>query len=178
MAKAELAPYLGRQTVFAGAVNSGKTTRTTAILEQFLAAGYAQEVAVLDLAPDPVRGIGGKLAFTKPAGLLYLTEQIAAPRLMGKDAAHIQDLARDNARSIEKLFAELERQPRDILFLNDVTLYLQAGNLQRLLSVLQNSSTRIINAYYGNSFADSELTRRERQLTEVLMAHSDTVTLL
>ncbi len=178
MASAELDQYLGRQTVLAGAVNLGKTTRTTTILKQFLAAGYAQEIAVLDLAPDPVRGIGGKLSFVKPPGLLYLTAQLAAPRLIGRDAAEIQGLASANARNIENLFAELERQPRNILFLNDVTLYLQAGSLQRLLGVLQNSSTRIINAYYGDSFADSELTRRERELTEALMAHSDTVTLL
>ncbi len=178
MATTALAQYLGRQTVWAGAVNSGKTTRTTAILEQFLVAGYAQEIAVLDLAPDPVRGIGGKLSFVKPPGLLYLTAQLTAPRLMGRDAAEIQHLASVNAQNIENLFAELERQPRNILFLNDVTLYLQAGSLQRLLSVLQNSSTRIINAYYGDSFADSELTRRERELTEALMAHSDSVTLL
>ena len=35
------------------------------------------------------------------------------------------------------------------------------------------SSTQIINAYYGITFADSELTQRERRLTDALIAVSD-----
>jgi len=178
MNDADIAGYLGQRTVIAGAVNCGKTTRTAALLKQFLVAGHTHDLAIVDLAPDPVRGIGGKLALELPPQVLYLTAPIAAPRLMGRNAAHVMELAIRNAKVIETLFAELERQPRDILFLNDVTLYLQAGNLDRLLGLLRNSGTVIINAYYGNSFADSELTRRERQLTKTLMDHCDNVILL
>ena len=96
---------------------------------------------------------------------------------MGKNETHTRELARDNAQTIETLFVDLERHSRDVLFINDLTLYLQAGNIDRILNVLQNSATTIINAYYGNSFSDSELTRRERQLTEIIMKNSDSVIL-
>jgi len=168
-------PYLNRQTVIAGDVNSGKTTLTTEILEHFIKAGYGQQIAVLDLSPDPVQGIGGKLSLGEDTPVLYLTAHIIAPRLMGRDAAHTLCLANGNARKIEALFAEFKRRRRDILFVNDATLYLQSGNLALFLEMLSMSSTRIINAYYGNTFAESELTQRERRLTDALMAVSDKV---
>lgn len=167
--------YLNRQTLISGDVNSGKTTKTTTILEQFLQAGYGEQMAVLDLSPDPVRGIGGKLPLPSGAPVLYLTSHITAPRLMGRDADHTLELANENAREIEGLFVEFTKQKRDILFINDATLYLQAGNFALFLETLAKSSTRIINAYYGNTFADSALTQRERKLTDTLMEGSDEV---
>ncbi len=175
MTRYDLDSLLNRQTVIAGDVNSGKTTLTTVILEQFVQAGYGQQIAVLDLSPDPVRGIGGKLSLGSDSPVLYLTAHISAPRLMGKDAAHTLRLANENARAIEGLFEEFKGQRREILFVNDATLYLQSGNLALFLETLSMSSTRIINAYHGNTFADSELTRRERRLTDALIAVSDTL---
>jgi hypothetical protein len=166
---------LKRQTMIVGDVNSGKTTLTTLILEHFLSAGYGQQIAVLDLSPDPVQGIGGKLSLGSGTPALYLTAHIIAPRLMGKDAAHTLCLAKENAGKIEALFEEFKRQRRDILFVNDATLYLQSGSLALFQKTLAMSSTQIINAYYGNTFADSELTQRERRLTDALIAGSDKV---
>jgi len=177
MITTDIARFLGRKTLLAGDVNSGKTTKTKDILRQFLAAGYAQDLAILDLAPDSIRGIGGKLSLDTAPDVLYLTDHIAAPRLMGRDAAHTLELATNNARTIEKLFTRLGRHSRDFLFINDATLYLQAGNMDLFLGLLAKSSTTIINAYYGNSFDDSELTRRERQLTNILMENCDTILL-
>jgi hypothetical protein len=173
MKNCSIESYLNRQTVIAGDVNSGKTTLTTDILEHFVQAGYGRQIAVLDLSPDPVRGIGGKLSLGEDTPVLYLTAHIIAPRLMGKDATHTLYLANENARAIEGLFAVCNKQQREILFVNDATLYLQAGSLTLFLETLSMSSTRIINAYYGNTFADSELTQRERRLTDALIAVSD-----
>ena len=167
--------YLNRQTLIVGDVNSGKTTQTTTILEQFLRAGYGEQIVVLDLSPDPVRGIGGKLALAPDTPVMYLTAQITAPRLMGRDAEHTLELAADNARKIEGLFTAFAIQSRDILFINDATLYLQAGNFTLFLETLAKSPTRIVNAYYGNTFVDSELTQRERKLSDDLIEVSDEV---
>lgn len=175
MRDSDIKQYLNRQTLIAGDVNSGKTTTTTTILQQFLQAGYGEQITVLDLSPDPVRGIGGKLPLASGTPVMYLTAQIAAPRLMGRDADHTLQLAAENARKIEELFAVFARHKRDILFVNDATLYLQAGNYDLFLETLAKSSTRIINAYYGNTFADSELTQRERKLSDALMEASDEV---
>jgi hypothetical protein len=167
--------YLNKRALIVGDVNSGKTDRTLELLQLFLKAGYAQKIAVLDLAPGTVQGIGGKMEPPPDQSLLYLTATISAPRLMGKDANHTRQLAQQNARTMETLFKKLVQKQPEILFVNDVTLYLQAGHLQRLLEILNTTSTQIINAYYGTTFADSELTRRERKLTEDLMKTCDHV---
>jgi hypothetical protein len=167
--------YLNRRTIIVGDVNSGKTTLTTGILEHFLNAGYGPQIAVLDLSPKPVQGIGGKLSLASDTSVLYLTAHIHAPRLMGTDAAHTLRLAEENARTIETLFEKFTCQPRDILFVNDATLYLQSGSLTLFLETLSVSSTHIINCYYGHTFADSELTQRERELTDTLITWSDEV---
>lgn len=167
--------YLGRRTIIVGDVNTGKTVRTLEILHLFLTAGYAPKIAVLDLAPDTVRRVGGKMKPPPDEPLLYLTASISAPRLTGKDEDHTRQLAEENARTIETLFVKFQRQKREILFVNDATLYLQAGHLKRFVEILDTTSTQIINAYYGNAFTDSELTRREKKLTEDLMKICDQV---
>lgn len=167
--------YQNRQTVITGPVNSGKTTLTTRILHSFLQSGYGEKIAVLDFAPLQISTIGGKLDTSKDKSIVYLTAHIAAPRLMGRDAAHTLQLAEENAMKIEELFSKYMEYKREILFINDVTLYLQAGSLNKLLGVIKNSHTRIINCYYGDSFADSELTRRERKLTDDLISQSHSV---
>jgi hypothetical protein len=161
--------YLNRRTIIVGDVNSGKTSRTFEILQMFLEKGYAKKIAILDMGTNPIQGIGGKMIPPPDVPTLYLTSPIYAPRLMGKDPNHIRSLAEENARSIERLFLTFQQQKREILFVNDATLYLQAGHLERFLEILNTTSTQIINAYYGDAFGASELTRREKKLTEDLM---------
>ncbi len=175
MPEKNIQQYLGRQTLLAGAVNAGKTTRTEAAVQQFLAAGYGARIVILDLAPDPVKGIGGKLWSDRLTSVEYLTDTIHAPRLMGKDNAHTLALAKENTETIQGLFKQAESTDKDILILNDVTLYLQAGEFELLCKFLDRFSTKFINAYYGTSFDDSDLSRRERELTEALMKMSDEV---
>ena len=167
--------YLKRRTLIVGDINSGKTARTFEILQLFLNEGYAKKIAILDLAPGSIRGFGGKMEPPLDEPLIYLTTSISAPRLMGKDEDHTRQLAEENAQTIERLFTKFHRQKKEILFVNDATLYLQAGHFKRFLEILDTTSTQIINAYYGNIFTDSELTRRERKLTENLMKTCDQV---
>ena len=167
--------YIGRRTIIVGDVNSGKTLKTLSILNVFLKKGYAEKIGIIDLAPDVIRGIGGKMVPPTKAPLLYLTTSIFAPRLMGKNERHTLQLAEKNARAIEKLFKKFQKQKKEILFVNDATLYLQAGDFQRFTKILDTTSTQIINAYFGDTFPDSKLTRREKNLTEDLMAMCDRV---
>lgn len=167
--------YMNRRTIIIGDVNSGKTSQTLNILKLFLRAGHAKKIAILDLAPDNILGIGGKMDPPLDESLLYLTTSILAPRLTGKDEYHTLKLAEKNATAIEKLFTKFYRQKREILFVNDVTLYFQAGDFERFIKILDTTSTQIINAYYGHTFSDSELTRREKNLTEELMKLCDQI---
>lgn len=167
--------YMDRRTLIAGDVNSGKTGRTMKILQCFLREGSGKNIAVLDLAPDSVRGVGGKMEPPPDEPLVYLTTSISAPRLTGRNENNIRQLAENNSTAIEKLFVKLYQQKRAILFVNDATLYLQAGHFQRFVEILDTASTQIINAYYGNTFADSKLTQREKNRTEDLMKICDKV---
>lgn len=165
--------YLDRRTLILGDVNSGKTRETLRILSRWVAANPTPLMTVLDLAPEPVRGIGGRLSL--PARFMgrYLFTEIIPPRLTGQSAAEISDLAAANARAIEPLLEGCLKQPHPLLVVNDVTLYLQAGDYNRLAAVLQSATTILINAYYGESFEDHPITRRERRLTERLIKDCD-----
>jgi hypothetical protein len=167
--------YIGRHTLIVGDLNSGKTTRTALILHDFVESGHGTEIAVLDLAPDPIRGIGGKLDTGRWPDLFYVTAPIKAPRLMGKNETHSLYLARQNARTIETLFLRLPTRPKSILFVNDATLYLQAGEFSRFKAVLDQYPTAVINAYYGRSFPETPLTMTEKERTLDLIKISDLV---
>lgn len=167
--------YLNRRTIIVGDVNSGKSSKTLNILNLFLKAGLAEKTAVLDLAPGDFQGIGGKMEPPRGEPLLYLTTPIFAPRLTGKDECHTLKLAEKNAMAIEKLFKKFKQHKKDILFINDVTLYFQAGDFERFVETFDSISTHVINAYYGHTFSDSELTRREKNLTEKLMQRCDQI---
>ena len=133
------------------------------------------DIAVLDLSPDPVQGVGGKMKLPQDPSLLYLTALIHAPRMTGRDASHIRQLAQENAQCIEAMSVKLLGVAKTIIFIKDVTLYLHAGDLKRFLDILKPFPTRIMNAFWGDRFADSALTRREKQLTQRLMAGCDNI---
>jgi len=171
-------PYLGKRTLILGEVNSGKTEKTRHILEAFVRAGYAEHLTVLDLSPEPVGHIGGKIKVPAGRPLLHFSPTIFAPRLSGGNPDDIQRLALQNARMIEKLFPEIERQKRKILIINDATLYFHAGDLSRFMALLDTASTQVINAYWGDTFEDSTLTQREKRLTRQLKAACDEIVYL
>jgi len=160
--------FLHQRTLIVGETGSGKTTRTVQLLEIFIRAGYTSEITILDLAPDEIRGVGGKMRIKSFAEFLYLSTQIAAPRLQGKNDRHIWQLAQANAHAIERLFQQQIEAKRKILFVNDATLYLQAGEFENFEKALNSVDTAIINAYEGDHFVDSALTRREKRLTQDL----------
>ena len=169
------ATYLHQHTLIIGETGSGKTTRTVQLLEMFIKAGYASEIAILDLAPDEIMGVGGKMPIKPHIETLYLSTQIAAPRLQGENDEHTWLLAQTNARAIERQFKQLAEAKRKILFVNDATLYLQAGIFENFEKVLGQVDTAIINAYKGERFGDSALTRREKKLTQNLIQRCDLI---
>jgi hypothetical protein len=171
----DLARYVERRTLVIGDLNTGKTTFCGRILQTFIKNGYGSQITAVDLAPDAIGGIGGKLSPELTRDLYYVTAPIAAPRLTGKNETQILQLARRNARIIESLFMRLQAHSKSILFINDATLYLQAGNFKRLAELLDGFTTVLINAYYGDSFPQSSLTRREKLQTEALMTICDQI---
>ncbi len=106
---------------------------------------------------------------------VVLATPIVPPRLRGRDEDEADTLAQANAAAIENLLRAARLANSSILVINDVTLYLQAGQYDHLWAVIQPVATVLINAYYGHSFPDYHLSRRERQLTDRLIQDCDRV---
>lgn len=169
--------YLDKKTLIVGDVNSGKTTLCREILEDFCRQGLGGRIIVIDLAPeipeDVVRerglmGIGGRLPPPAGSGVAYLHVPVIAPRLTSATEMEALNKAQRNREMIEGFFRQAEALGRDILFVNDVSLYLQAGDPERLAGFLDRAATAVVNGYFGETLGPGELSRRERGAMEWL----------
>ena len=165
---------LGQQWLIMGDINSGKTTRCRQWLQQLCEQGLGARIAVLDLAPHippamaQARGLAGAGGYLLPpanSGVLDLRTQLHAPRLSSSTEADAEAKAAQNAAAINALLQRLPRpgSGRDVLFVNDVTLYLQAH--------IAGYATLIVNGYWGQRLGDSPLSRREKAQTQLLREH-------
>lgn len=163
----------GLKTLIVGDVNTGKTAYTRLLL---LNCRGKRPIVVLDMAPEAQEGVGGKMAVPVESGIHAFTTLIRPPRLTAKNDQEARKIALENAERIERdLLSKAEAIPAEALIINDVSLYLQMGNLKRLLQVLNRFPTVIMNGYLGNSFPDGPLTRRERENMRRLMENCDQV---
>jgi len=167
--------FKGKQTLIVGDINTGKTARTVEILRHYINAGWGPHITIIDLAPDLIKGVGGKMRVPDIKGLQYLTASIVAPRLTAVDEDQAQTLAHANARTIDGLFEQFRGHPSKILFVNDASLYLQAGGMKRFQKIMDKAETIIINAYLGSAFPDSALTRREKKMVLKLIELCDRI---
>jgi len=169
-----LEEYWGKKTLILGDVNSGKTRMTLELLT-LIVDQRRDEVAVLDLAPEKTRGIGGKMEVPSHALISYHTTTIIPPRLTGRDNDEVEAYGLRNAKAIEELFSTYLKNPKKTLAINDVSLYLQKGNPDRLLEVLGSSHTAIINGYYGKALGNSSFSKREKRQMDRLVKVCDQV---
>ncbi len=160
-------PFFGLKTLIVGDVNTGKTSYTQLLL---LECQGQKSMVVLDMAPEKTENVGGKMQVPSDPTIHYFTTQIRPPRLSAKNEEEAIRIATENATAIENdLFSRAESIPADALIINDVSLYLQMGNLKRLLQLMGRFQTVILNGYIGNSFPEGKLTQRERENMTHLM---------
>lgn len=170
---------LGKKLLVMGDVNTGKTTFCRQWLVRLCQQGLGARMAVLDLAPHIPKalalergmvGVGGFLLPPPGSGVLDLRTHLDAPRLSSTSEAQAMAKAIRNAGAINTLLAQFSCSGRDILFINDVTLYLQAGSAAELLKCINKSdiTTLVVNGYRGNRLGGGELTRREKTEMELL----------
>ena len=159
--------FVNKKTIIVGEVNTGKTVYLRSILRKFRKKGETN-IAVIDMAPESTQGIGGKMGMKGFESIRYYTARIVPPRLTGKTSDEVEGLAKKNAHVIEEIFKEYLKTPSSVLFINDISLFLQAGNLSALLSLLNKIPTVIMNGYYGSSLEGGSLGERERQAMEAL----------
>ena len=173
---------LGIRTLIMGEVGSGKTRLTSKLLEEALGMGLKM-ITVLDMAPEAatVNGIaiGGTLQGVTDLGVRYLrSRDVKAPRLSARDPEELMDYANQNRRIINRLLDAFLLEPTRILFVNDVSIYLQRGYIDYLWGVFSAAETVVANGYYGERLkADHEtgLSSRERTLMEELASRMDRV---
>ena len=175
---------LGKKLLVMGDINAGKTTLCRQWLARLCAQWQGGRIVVLDLAPDipptlaqarGLAGAGGYLLSPPDSGVLDLRTHLHAPRLSSATEAEAEGKAAHSARAIEALFDRFP-QPgsgRDVLFVNDVTLYLQAGCASTLIGKIGRAdvTTLVVNGYWGQRLGDSALSRREREQTRRLREH-------
>ena len=167
--------FKGKRTLIVGDINTGKTARAVEILQRLIKTGWGPHITVIDLAPDLIEGVGGKMTVPEIKGLQYHTASIVAPRLTAVDEDHAQMLAQANARTIVGLLEHFRGHPSKILFVNDASLYLQAGGMKRFQAAMEKAETVVMNAYFGSSFPESALTRREKKMVLKLIQLCDRI---
>jgi hypothetical protein len=171
--------HLGHRTLIAGEVHCGKTIYTLAILRGLRGKNPSSH-AILDLAPEEARGVGGKMPLTagEKEEILYFSPLILPPRMMGKSETEVRRLAEENRRQIDPILAQIEKRAPAFLLVNDITLYLQDGKADHLLCCIAGIPTVIMNGYYGRYFGESPFSQRERSEMETLMSRCDRVIFL
>lgn len=180
----QMGSCLGKRTLIVGDVNTGKTTLTRKILEALCHEGLGNRILVLDLAPRVpkelasragLEGVGGELHVPDGSQALYMRPPLVAPRLSAGTPDEAMALADKNRLAVERFMELADTSNRDILFINDASLYLQAGSARRLVDFMGGFSTVVANGYMGERLGGGPLSSRERSQMEALSGSFDRV---
>ena len=164
---------LGKRILVIGDVNTGKTTLCKRLLSELCQQGFGARIALIDMAPTishelalkrGIVGVGGELRAPEGSGVLDLRAHLEPPRLSSGSESEALEKAAHNAQLIDALLRRLEPQ-RDILFINDVTLFLQARSAASLIESagFDRRTTLVVNGYRGERLGGGALTRHETE---------------
>jgi hypothetical protein len=172
--------FIGKWTLIVGDVNTGKTMLTTRILETLCAADLSSRIVIIDLAPEisqdlasgkNVKGAGGRLTQPSGTGVVYISSLFEPPRLSSRSEEEAIAKAERNAGKVDGLIEEFNRFNRDILFINDISIAVQAGTAEKLVQQMNSASTLVADGYYGKRLGSGVLSVRERQEMGGLIKH-------
>lgn len=176
---------MGKKALIMGDVGTGKTKLTVELLEEAVELGFSRMITVIDMAPEAEvvegRTVGGRLSeFTRShREVRYLMPpKVETPRLTASSAEELLSLARLNVERIRPLLEEYVAAPSLILFINDISIYLQSRSVDTVLRAAGRAETFIANGYYGGYFSQDHgtgVSRRERDLMDLLASHMDIV---
>lgn len=183
--KLQVSSLLGKRMLILGEAGTGKTQLTTQLLRAFTTKYPKERGIVIDMAPPAMpmgkKTLGGRMNSLNsiPANIQFLVPTtIVPPRLRGTTAVEVQSLAEGNRAAIEPLLEHYLQNPTPLLIINDLTIYLHAGSIKRLLGVIQRAKTMIANAYYGEYLREdrgSQISARERTAMDELLPILDYV---
>jgi hypothetical protein len=101
--------------------------------------------------------------------------------LEGGNAREVRRLARANALEIEKTLRAVPAEGVELLFINDLTMFLHAGDAELLLGAIMKAGTFVGTAYKGSFLSEdrgSGIAAREKMLLEKIEGAMDVVILL
>lgn len=171
----------GYRTLIIGDVSTGKTRLTRRILRQ--ARNVEEDITVIDMAPPPKefsgKKAGGPLLNEKVGEIRYFwPREIKTPRLSAETTEELLAMARYNKEIIEPILKLYKKDPSRILFVNDVSIYLQQGSFKELWCSLAKAETLIVNGYHGIKLKEdlgTGLSEREKELMKKLASKMDNV---
>lgn len=171
---------LSRRVLICGEVGVGKTKLLTSFLKFLIDRGLEGDVTIIDLAPE-YGGIGRSVESYYPGvrGLRYMRpSKVYPPRLLGKDAHEVLHYAEMNLMEARRLLDNYARNPTRILLVNDLTIYLHAGDPDDILRLLDLCETFAATAYEGMALEDdkgSGVTAREKHGLSKIKEHMDII---
>jgi GTPase SAR1 family protein len=172
---------LGKKVLILGESGSGKTKLTAKLLQELTKLTKPEKMTAIDLAPQRTENIGGKLAnyVDLTSEVKYLSpEKVYTPRLAGTSPKEVLRYAELNRKIMEPLLDDFIKNPTEALIINDITLYLHNGELEKVLTCLRLTKTFLATAYYGSKLAEdlgTGISARERRLTDKLAIFMDLV---
>jgi len=179
-----MADLMNKQTLITGDVGTGKTRLTEGLLAEALDQGCGS-ITLIDMAPPRKEGRGGmaggriRVPRSRRDRLRrFCPKGIARPRLEGRGREEVLRIAASNALLIAPCISAFCKSPTEVLFVNDATIFLHAGDLALLLSAASVASTFIGNAYSGATIVDdkgSGISAREAESLGRLEAAMDVV---
>lgn len=174
-----------KKTLIMGDVRTGKTKLTAELLEEAVNLGFSRMITVIDIAPETEvvegRRIGGRLSeiTTAHKEVRYLAPpRVETPRLKATSAEELLSLVQLNAERIRPLLEEYMTTPTPILFINDISIYLQSGQIDPVLRAAGQAETLVANGYYGEYFSQNHgtgVSKRERDLMDLLASQMDII---
>ena len=170
---------LGKRVLILGEVGSGKTKLAAKLLRELMMLVNPEQITVIDLAPQRVGEVGGKLTeyVNINSGVRYFSpKNVYTPRLASTSHEQLLHYAELNRKSMEPLFNMFIRNVTEVFVLNDVTLYLHLGRLETVLKCVKLARTFLTTAYHGSKLTKdlgTGISSRERQLTDKLATFMD-----
>ena len=171
---------LGKRALIVGEIASGKTRLLSKFLDYLVERGYGFQITLIEMAP----GFGGigrlteeytgnvkKVNYLKP-------EKIYPPRTLGKTREEVLRYTEHNYRALKPLLQAFIDNPTEILLVNDLTIYLHAGEVEDVLRAVERCETFAATAYEGVRLQDdkgSGITFRERKAVSKLRKNMDLV---
>jgi hypothetical protein len=174
---------IGIHTLLYGETET-KKTYFTALFVKFLIRDYnvhPSEISILDFAPQLAifkgKKVGGRIEdfYKESLKCKYYPREskIIASRINAQNKKDLYNNICQNHLIISKAMVSYEKDPTRFLIINDLSIYLHLGNKQRILNIIDNSTTFFGNAYYGFSIGNeisSLLSLKERYRVKYLIS--------